>query len=138
MPQKTRIVGLDVAKSKACIRSVGRLSASSTPEGRAELAAWLRANRVGRAVMEASGGYERDWAKALRAAGVEVLIVDPRQVRCFARARRCELRLGGRQVGEKIGFGVQEGDRRPQSAGLKPVDGGRLHLLRPLRAMQLM
>ncbi len=89
MPEKTRIVGLDVAKSKAdaCIRSAGRrLSASSAPEGQAELAAWLHAHRVGRAVMEASGGYERSWAEALRAAGLEVLVVDPKQVRCFAKA----------------------------------------------------
>ena len=90
MPQKTRVVvGLDVAKSKvdACIRSTGRrLSAPSTPEGEAQLVAWLRANRVGRAVMEASGGYERRWAEALRAAGVEVLIVDPKRIRCFAKA----------------------------------------------------
>ncbi len=62
------------------------MSASSPPEGQAELAAWLRANRVGRAVMEASGGYERSWAEALRAAGLEILIVDPKQVRCFAEA----------------------------------------------------
>jgi transposase len=89
MPQKTRVVGLDVAKNRldACIRSTGRrLSASSTPEGRAELAAWLRANRVGRAVMEASGGYERAWAEAMRAIGVEVVIVDPKRIRCFAKA----------------------------------------------------
>ena len=89
MPQKTRFVGLDVAKSKvdACIRSEGlRLSAPSTPEGRAGLVAWVRANRVGRAVMEASGGYERGWAEALRAAGVEVRIVDPKRVRHFAKA----------------------------------------------------
>ncbi len=89
MPQKTGVVGLDVAKNKAdgCIRSAGRrLSAPSTPEGEAELAAWLRANRVGRAVMEASGGYERSWAEALRAAGVEVVIVDPKRIRHFAKA----------------------------------------------------
>jgi transposase len=89
MPQKTRCVGLDVAKSKvdACIRSVGlRWSGPSGPEGQAELVGWLRANRVGLAVMEASGGYERDWAQALRAAGVKVRIVDPKRVRCFAKA----------------------------------------------------
>ena len=89
MAQKTQFVGLDVAKSKvdACIRSEGlRLSAPSTPEGRAGLVAWVRANRVGRAVMEASGGYERGWAEALRAAGVEVRIVDPKRVRHFAKA----------------------------------------------------
>jgi len=34
--------------------------------------------------MEASGGYERVWAKALRHAGIEVRIVDPKRVRSFA------------------------------------------------------
>jgi transposase len=89
MPQETRLVGLDVAKRKvdACIRSASlRLSKPSTPEGHAELVAWLRANKVGRAVMEASGGYERSWAEALRAAGLEVIVVDPKRIRCFAKA----------------------------------------------------
>ncbi len=89
MPQETRIVGLDVAKSKvdACIHSLGlRLSAPSTPEGEAKLVAWLRANRVGRVVMEASGGYERSWAETLRAAGLAVRVVDPKRVRHFAKA----------------------------------------------------
>jgi transposase len=36
--------------------------------------------------MEASGGYERDWARALREAGIEVRIVDPKRVRHFARS----------------------------------------------------
>jgi transposase len=89
MAQTTRVVGLDVAKRKidACIRSAGlRLSAPSTPEGQAELVAWLRVNRVRRAVMEASGGYERPWSEALRAAGIKVRIVDPKRVRHFAKA----------------------------------------------------
>jgi len=89
MPQGTCVVGLDVAKRKvdACIRSMRlRLSTPSTPEGEAQLVAWLRANRVGLAVMEASGGYERRWAEALRAAGVEVRIVDPKRIRHFAKA----------------------------------------------------
>jgi len=34
--------------------------------------------------MEASGGYERDWARVLRQAGIEVRIVDPKRVRSFA------------------------------------------------------
>jgi transposase len=89
MAQNDRIVGIDVSKRKvdACIRSLGAgLSAQSTPEGQAELVAWLRANRVRLAVMEASGGYERSWAEALRAAGIEVRIVDPKRVRHFAKA----------------------------------------------------
>jgi transposase len=36
--------------------------------------------------MEASGGYERDWAKALREAGLEVLVIDPKRVRSFAKS----------------------------------------------------
>jgi transposase len=36
--------------------------------------------------MEASGGYEREWAKALRGAKIEVRIVDPKRVRDFARS----------------------------------------------------
>jgi transposase len=62
------------------------MSQRNTPEGHAELIAWLRANRVRRAVMEASGDYERSWAEALRAAGVAVQIVDPKRIRHFARA----------------------------------------------------
>jgi transposase len=89
MAQRSRIVGLDVSKRKidACIRSLElRQSQPSTPEGQAELIAWLRANHVGTAVMEASGGYERSWAQALRTAGIEVRIVDPKRVRNFAKA----------------------------------------------------
>ena len=43
-------------------------------------------NKVGKAVMEASGGYEREWAKALRDAKIEVRIVDPKRVRSFAQS----------------------------------------------------
>jgi transposase len=89
MPQETRIVGLDVAKSKvdACIRSVGLcFSAPSTPEGETKMILWVQANRVGRAVMEASGGYERSSAEILRTAGVDVVIVDPKRTRHFAKA----------------------------------------------------
>ena len=47
---------------------------------------WVRANRIERAVMEASGGYERSWAEVLRTAGVEIVIVDPKRIRHFAKA----------------------------------------------------
>ena len=90
MAQNDRVVvGIDVAKGKvdACIRALSqRRTFESTAEGRRQLIAWLRKHRVGKAVMEASGGYERDWAKALREAGIEVRIVDPKRVRSFARS----------------------------------------------------
>ena len=112
MPQETRIVGLDVAKSKvdACIHSLGlRLSTESTPEGEAKLVAWLRADRVGRVVMEASGGGEPSSAETLRAAGLAVA------------GRRSEaspagLRQGGRPAGQERSD--RRRDDRPVRRGL--------------------
>ena len=81
------VVGIDVAKDKvdARIRTVTeRRTFPTTASGRRSLIAWLRKHQVGKAVMEASGGYERVWAKALRQAGLEVRIVDPKRVRSFA------------------------------------------------------
>ena len=89
MPQNVGLVGLDVAKRKvdACIRGLGlRLSVRSTAQGEAALITWLRTNEIGVAVMEASGGYEQRWAAALRGAGLEVRIVDPKRVRHFAKS----------------------------------------------------
>jgi len=83
------VVGIDVAKDKvdACIRSLSRRQMfPSSAEGRRALIGWLRKHKVGKAAMEASGGYERDWAKALREADIEVRIVDPKRVRSFARS----------------------------------------------------
>ena len=82
------VAGIDVAKDKVdvCIRSLSLSRAfASTTQGRRELTSWLRRQKVGKAVMEASGGYEREWAKALRSA-IEVRIVDPKRVRSFAQS----------------------------------------------------
>ena len=81
------VVGIDVAKDKvdACIRAIAECPAfQSTAEGRRRLVAWLCKHKVTKAVMEASGGYEKEWAKALRKAGIEVWVVDPKRVRNFA------------------------------------------------------
>ncbi len=83
------VAGIDVAKDKVdvCIRALSlRRTFAATAEGLREVASWLRRQKVGKAVMEASGGYERDWAKALRNAKIEVRIVDPKRVRSFARS----------------------------------------------------
>jgi transposase len=83
------VAGIDVAKDKvnACIRSSSQPQTfSSTTEGRRALIRWLRKHKVGKAAMEASGGYERDWAKVLREAGIEVRVFDPKRVRNFARS----------------------------------------------------
>jgi transposase len=81
------VVGIDVAKDKvdACIRALAlRQTCPSTAQGHRKLVAWLRKHKVTKAVMEASGGYERDWARTLRQADIEVRIVDPKRVRSFA------------------------------------------------------
>jgi transposase len=87
MAQSKHLVGIDVAKAKidASIRSLSqRRTFEATSKGEAELVAWLRKHRVDMAVMEASGGYERPWAAALREADIAVRIVDPKRVRYFA------------------------------------------------------
>src|SRR5947207_9424102 len=89
MPHWGRIVGIDVSKrqAEACLRSrPARLAQPSTPAGRERMIAWLREREVGLVVMEASGGYEREWAEALSRAGVAVRIVDPKRVRYFAKS----------------------------------------------------
>jgi transposase len=83
------VAGIDVAKDKvdACIRALSqRRTFESTAQGRRQLICWLRRHKATKVVMEASGGYEREWAKALREKGVEVRIVDPKRVRHFARS----------------------------------------------------
>jgi len=81
------VVGIDVAKDKvdACIRRFKlQQTFPNNPQGHRKLIAWLRKYQVGKAVMEASGGYEREWRNVLHNAGIEVRIVDPRRVRNFA------------------------------------------------------
>lgn len=83
------VVGIDVAKDKvdACIRRFTlRQTFPNTAQGHRKLVAWLRKNQVGKAVMEASGGYEREWRDVLHKAGIEVRIVDPKRVRSFAQS----------------------------------------------------
>lgn len=83
------VAGIDVAKDKVdvCIRALSqRRTFESTAAGQRQLVAWLRKHKVTKAVMEASGGYEREWAKALREGRIEVRIVDPKRVRHFAQS----------------------------------------------------
>ena len=83
------VAGIDIAKDKAdvSIRALSqRQTFSSTAEGRRQLISWLRKHKVTKAVMEASGGYEREWAEALREKDIEVRVVDPKRVRHFAQS----------------------------------------------------
>ena len=99
MPQKERLVGLDVSSSQVdgyVLASTAARSVQNDAAGRAGLLAWLRAEGVELAVLEASGGCERTLVRQLRTAGIEVRVVDPRRVRAYARA------LGRRAKNDRI------------------------------------
>jgi len=89
MAQNRTIVGIDVAKDKVdvALRSAGaEATFANTPSGRRQLVKWVKQHQVSKAVLEASGGYERSWARLLQDAGLEVWIVDPKRVRRFAQS----------------------------------------------------
>src|SRR6516165_7927538 len=83
------VVGIDVSKENLDLYVLSgqqRRTVANTAAGYRDLVSWLKSLGVRMAVMEASGGYERDVAKALRQAGFDVRIVDPKRVRHFAKA----------------------------------------------------
>jgi len=79
-------IGVDVAKDVIDVAGVEGpvVRIARTVECVAEWAA--RVPRNARVVLEATGGYEQLVATALRARGIAVSIVNPRQVRDFAKA----------------------------------------------------
>jgi len=82
-------VGIDVAAAHLDIgvRPGGAAwRAANDPDGQAEVAARIAALGPALVVLEASGGYEAAVAAELRAAGVPVAVVNPRQVRDVAKA----------------------------------------------------
>jgi transposase len=82
-------VGLDVAKAHidvAVLPTLTRLQVPNDESGHATLVATLLATTPTLIVLEATGGYEAAVATALALAGLPVAVVNPRQVRDFARA----------------------------------------------------
>ena len=83
-------VGLDVAKATLDVAwstdPVARWQTTNDEAGWAALVAHVRTLAPAVIVLEATGGYETGAASALSAAGLPVAIVNPRQVRDFAKA----------------------------------------------------
>ncbi len=88
MAQNRTIVGIDVSKAKVdvALHSGAEATFPNTPPGRRQLVKWVKQHQVDKAVMEASGGYERSWTRLLQDGGLEVWIVDPKRVRRFAQS----------------------------------------------------
>jgi transposase len=87
----TKIAGIDVGKRRldgAVHGLEDQYETANTVAGISALIAWLKVREVGRVGLEASGGYERQVMAALQAAGLEVVLHQPLEVRLFARLKR--------------------------------------------------
>ena len=83
-----KFIGIDTAKDSLAIASSPSgiaLDVPNSPEGRQNLIKALKEHTVSLIVLEASGGYERAVAADLLDAGFATVIVNPRQVRDFAK-----------------------------------------------------
>ncbi len=82
-------VGIDVAKAsvEVCLRPTGaRWSCAIDERSLSDLVNRLQEARVTLLVLEATGGYEVPVVSALVTAGLPIVVVNPRQVRDFAKA----------------------------------------------------
>jgi transposase len=82
-------VGIDVAKAQLdmALRPSGeRWAVANDASGVATLVDWVQTLHPTLIVREATGGLERAVTSALAAAGLPVVVVNPRQARDFARA----------------------------------------------------
>lgn len=89
MPDAPAYVGIDVAKDHLDVHALPSAEAwrvANTPEAIDALSGRLVALAPALVAMEATGGHEHAVAGALATAGLAVAVVNPRQVRDFARA----------------------------------------------------
>lgn len=89
MDHDAAFVGIDVSKNKldSFVSTTGQVEQFfNTQQDIQRLAKDLKAHKPALVVLEATGGYERLAAAELFAAGLPVVVVNPRQVRDFAKA----------------------------------------------------
>lgn len=87
----SKIAGIDVGKQWLDVAVYGLEDEgrfANDEAGVSELIGWLRQREVGRVGLEATGGYERRVRMALEAAGFEVVVHQPIEVRRFAQLKR--------------------------------------------------
>jgi transposase len=81
-------VGIDVSKDTFNVAScpnVFKASLPNTPQGHSQLCKHLKEHSIAIIVMEATGGYEKPIVAELLEAQLPAVVVNPRQVRDFAR-----------------------------------------------------
>jgi len=88
MSSASRFIGIDVARADVVVAQhppADVWTLPNTDAGAADLVRRLRPLAPTLIVLEATGGYERTVVAALAAAGLPVVVANPRQVRDFAR-----------------------------------------------------
>ena len=88
-PMVPSFVGIDVSKDRLDVHllpSAEAFAVARDGEGLERLVAALRARAPTLIVLEATGGFEVTVAAALAGAGLPLAVVNPRQIRAFARA----------------------------------------------------
>ena len=88
-------LGIDVARDdlEVAVYPTGAAwRVPNTPTGHVRLLRWAQTHHPARVVMEATGGYEQAVDAALYAAGVPVVVSNPRQVRDFAHSRNIRVK----------------------------------------------
>lgn len=89
MNEKREVVGIDVSKALldvALLHAGEELQFANDAAGIEQLVKHLKTLEIDLVVAEATGGYETAVATALVAAGLRMAVVNPRQVRDFAKA----------------------------------------------------
>lgn len=87
----TICAGIDTGKRKldVAIHGTGEeVQVDNTEEGHKALVRWLKERKVKRVGIEASGGYEQAVVATLRGKSFTVIVLQPGQVRSFARFRQ--------------------------------------------------
>jgi len=88
MTQISKTAGIDTSKAKLDVAVHGGgecWQVENTPAGWRRLTVALIGAQVGRVGIEASGGYERGIVGCLRAKGLSVVVLQPMQVKAYAR-----------------------------------------------------
>jgi len=81
-------IGIDIAKADldVCVRGSNQRRRFAREQELPELVSWLESFKPALIVMEATGGFEAIVAAAIAGAGMDMAVVNPRQVRDFAKA----------------------------------------------------
>ena len=134
MTKRDEYVGIDVSKKTLDVATLHRgehRTVRHDEEGIRSICEQMLVLRPKLIVMEATGGYERELAIALVLAGLPVAVVNPRQVRDFAKA------MGMLAKTDKVDAGVLAlfGERiRPEPRGVPEKEVRELNALITRRA----